>query len=374
MYKNKQERANTSNVETSETPVQIKIATTKGEKEDIYRFRYQVFVEEMSTPLHAADHTNKMIVDEIDKRSILLYAQVDSKIVGTARMTIGDINQFPGWISETFKFAHFKKMLKGYTNQKIGLSTKIAISPEYRGSTVMYRLISDIFRIYNDHRIQFTFSGGNPRMIQLYERVGYRRFTENFTEPGYGLLIPLVFIHDDIDHLKLVRSPLYRIAPKTKKSLLSNKFYQAFPDANKYINSQLIIKNPSMLETIFDPTIKYALPLGDFNKKEIFTLIQLGAIFPCTKGDIIATQGEMSNELYFLLSGSLSSTSSFGVNSLIPGDCFGHGLTGPKPYSEQIIAVSESSLLIVSNLAFGKFKHLHPDAAVRLENFLRMGE
>lgn len=346
--------------------IQIKFANTKSEKEEIYRFRYEVFVEELSTPVQNADHQSKKISDELDAHSILLYALAGSKIIGTARMAIYNMENFPNWIAATFYLKKFKSILHNYDNTKIGLSTKIAIAPAYRGSTVMYRLISEIYKIYSKHQIQLSFSGGNPRMIQLYERVGYRRFTSNFTEPGYGLLVPFVFIHDDIAHLKAVNSPLYRVAPKINHSVLAERFYQAFPKAKEYINSQ--IKNSSLqyIKYLFDGRIKHFPPLNNLNEQERNTLIQLGAIFHCNKGDIITTVGEISNELYFLLSGTLSATSASCSHLLQPGHCFGCGINGPKPYEQQITAVTEADLLIISNHVFAKFSHLHPLAAKKL--------
>lgn len=352
--------------ENPEKQIQMKIANTESEKEKIYQFRYEVFVEEMSTPVHAADHQNKRIVDELDQHSILIYALAGSQIIATARVTIGNTDQFPEWLSTTFSFSKFNDLLYDYPNKKVGLTTKMAIASPYRGSTIMFRLIAEMYKIYNDYQIQFSFGGGNPRLIQLYERVGYRRFTKNFTEPGYGLLIPLVFIHDDIGHLKLVRSPLYRLFPKTQESVLSKRFYKAFPESTKHINSQLQDHSSSLIQSLLNNNDKYLSPLNSLTKEERTTLIQLGAIIHCTEDDVITTVGEMSNELYFLLSGSLAAKSSSRLYNIYPGQCFGDGISGPREYSEQIIATTESYLLIIPTLSFGKFKQLFPKKSLHL--------
>lgn len=350
--------------ENHDKQIQMKIARTEGEKEKIYQFRYEIFVEEMSTPVHAADHRNKTIVDELDQHSILIYAVTGSKIIATARVTIGNTDLFPEWLSTTFSFSKFNDLLYDYPNKKVGLTTKMAIAPAYRGSTIMFRLIAEMYKIYNDYQVQFSFGGGNPRLIQLYERVGYRRFTRNFTEPGYGLLIPLVFIHDDIGHLKSVRSPLYRLFPKTQQSVLSKRFYKAFPESIKHINSQLQDHSSKLIQSILND--KYLMPLNTLTKEERNTLIQLGAIIHCTEDDIITTVGEMSSELYFLLSGLLSAQSSSKLYKIYPGQCFGDGINGSRAYSEQITAVTESDLLIISTASFEKFNHMFPNKALHI--------
>lgn len=350
-----------------ETHIQMKIATTEKEKNQIYQFRYKIFVEEMTTPVHAADHKRKMIIDDLDKHSTLIYALIGSKIIATSRVTIGDIDQFPDWLASIFSLNKFKDMLHDYPNRNIGLTTKMAIDPAYRGSTVMFRLIAEMYKIYNDHQIQFSFGGGNPRLIQLYERVGYRRFTRNFTEPGYGLLIPIVFIHDDIDHLKAVRSPLFRLFPKTKNPVLLNRFYESFPDATKHINSQLKDSSLTFIQKILQNQMTYQSPFCQFTQEERNLLIQLGAIIHCTKDDVITTVGEMSSELYFLLSGSLSVHSPHRSQILQPGQAFGHISSNPAPYSVQITAQTEADLLIIPDTSFQKFVHLYPEKALNLE-------
>nr|WP_092074508.1 cyclic nucleotide-binding domain-containing protein [Dendrosporobacter quercicolus]NSL49102.1 cyclic nucleotide-binding domain-containing protein [Dendrosporobacter quercicolus DSM 1736]SDM99528.1 hypothetical protein SAMN04488502_11027 [Dendrosporobacter quercicolus] len=352
--------------DNQDNPIRFRIANSIREKNAIYRFRYDIFVNEMSSSAHSADHKNKKVIDDLDQNSILLYASVGSEIIATARLTISETEDFPSWLSEIFCFPKFKQMLYDYENKKIGLTTKMAISQKYRGSTLMYRLIAEMYKVYNEFQVQLSFGGGNPRLIQLYERVGWRRYTKNFTEPGYGLLLPLVFIHDDVAHLKSVHSPLYRFFPKTQQSVLASRFKLAFPESYKHINSQFKDLTQKYIQSIFNNEIKHFPPLNNLNEQERNTLIQLGAIFHCNEGDIITTVGEISNELYFLLSGTLSATSASCSHLLQPGHCFGCGINGPKPYEQQITAVTEADLLIISNPVFAKYSHLHPLAAKKL--------
>ncbi|GBG56698.1 hypothetical protein SPFL3102_02577 [Sporomusaceae bacterium FL31] len=349
--------------------IQIRIATETWEKERIYQFRYNIFVEEMSKQC-PVDHQNKQMRDDLDEKSILLYAECESEIVGTSRITIAKPDDFPKWLSNIFALQKFKDMLG--INSEIGFSTKVAIAPAYRGSTVMYQLIAEHFKIFQQNNIIVSFSGSNPHLIPMYERIGYRRFTTNFSEPGHGLLIPFVIILDDLDYLKAVHSPLYRlIDKKPHKSIVNESFRQVFPDTKHYINTQLVRKEDlwTHLQTTFDGTTQTDINLlSKLTEKERLSFFKLGAIFSCTKGDCLLSFNEVSNGVYFLLSGSIVAESRKEAKLLQPGQYFGNGLVYQKPSSQQITALKLSEVFIIPRQAFDKYKQLHPTTAAKIIN------
>lgn len=351
--------------------IQIRVATHNWEKEMIFRFRYNIFIEEMSKQCFV-DHKNKKMRDELDDQSILLYAVSDSNIVGTSRITINTLDKFPGWLSDSFCLQKYQTILG--RNAEVAFSTKVAILPEFRGSTVMYQLITEHFKIFQDNNIIVSFSGSNPNLIPLYEKIGYRKFTKNFSEPGHGLLVPFVIILDDTDHLRTVHSPLYRLVKKNRSSsLITDYFKKEFPKANEYINTQLLSRENLLkqLRTVFNGTTQADLHLlSKLNEKEHLSLFKLGAIFSCTKGDCIVRYNEVGSGLYFLLSGSLLSQSTTNSILLKPGQYFGNFITTKNQIPTQISAVTPSDILIIPHQAFERFKHLHPKTAKVILNAL----
>ena len=67
----------------------IHIAETKDEKQAVYRFRYQVYVEEMGRYRSIADHENRLMTEPEDDHSRIFYAAEGDEVVATARLTWG---------------------------------------------------------------------------------------------------------------------------------------------------------------------------------------------------------------------------------------------------------------------------------------------
>lgn len=356
--------------------IKIRVATDEWEKKQIYQFRYEVFVEECARTLTSADHKDKKISDSMDEHSILLYAEANAELVGTMRITIGDIAVFPPPLRKIFSMEKFHSILQSFPNQNLGLTTKLAVKPEYRGSTVMYQLIVENFKISQGERLQFSFGAGNPHLISLYERIGYRRFTKNFTDPGYGLLVPIVFVAEDAEYLRKIHSPLYRLVKNSPYigHNIGEKFQQAFPEAAKHINTRLISKEYviTYIMSKFPRTPLSKLPIfQDLSTHDIVSFLQFGAIFPCTQGDCIISSRETGNELYFLLSGAAVWETEQSAAFLHPGQCFGSGdLTNPVVYSATVTAVIESEIIIITHQDFEKFSHQHAEIATVIHNNL----
>ena len=72
----------------------ILVAQTEGEREAIYRFRYDVYVEEMGRYRSIADHDRRMLVEPEDATANHVYALADGEVVGAARGSWGGAGPF----------------------------------------------------------------------------------------------------------------------------------------------------------------------------------------------------------------------------------------------------------------------------------------
>ena len=64
-------------------------AESEADREELFRFRYAVYVEEMGRYRRAADHAGHRLVDPEDAHSVLYGARQDGVVVGAARTTFG---------------------------------------------------------------------------------------------------------------------------------------------------------------------------------------------------------------------------------------------------------------------------------------------
>lgn len=369
MYKKQELHSDIQVSSQREDSVTMHTATTDLEKEAIYALRFKVFFEELSKPLPGNKKKNEKISDELDEKSILLYAKASSNVIGTLRMTVGTIDTFPEWLSNTFSLNKVKSIINPH--QKIGLLTKLAIDPAYRGTTLMYQFLKEILIISYDHDVKYAFGGCNPNLISFYERMGFIRFaSKNFTEPGYGLLIPIVLITDYLDHFKIARATALRfVREKNTNNASAEAFIKIFPYTKKIINSRLMQGN-----NLWD-YVNAKFPRNSLEKlcffpfltlKERISFLECGAIFLCNTGDLIISRGEKINDLYFVLSGTLATDSKL----LHSGTFFGSNLNHSCLQTNNTIAIEESELLIIPRQQFEKFKHSNTAAASMISETL----
>lgn len=332
--------------------LQVHIATHTWEKEEIYRLRYQVYVEEMGKPL--TNHSKSgQLYDDLDDRSQLIYVQVCKKIIATARLTIDSAKNYPTDLVSIFQLCKFQPEFND--DQLYALGTKLAVKKEYRNSTALYLIISEFYNILADQGIAFWFGGCNPCLIPLYERMGFRRFAPNFHDEGYGLLVPIVILVDDTEYLRAVRSPLYRQARKRAGNpATAQKFTKLFPAASKILNSRLTCPQ-DLWDFITRKLGKSPAGLPIFRnlpERELMSLLASGAVFSCSPGDWLLEENIPCQDLYLLLSGSIAMRSAGKTRILRAGERTGSISFLPEmPDAVTAVILEYSELLVIPQQA-----------------------
>ena len=67
----------------------IHLAETQEEKDAVYRFRYEIYVDEMGRYGAAADHERQLLVEPEDETARIFYAAQDGEVVATSRLSWG---------------------------------------------------------------------------------------------------------------------------------------------------------------------------------------------------------------------------------------------------------------------------------------------
>ncbi len=364
-----------SSKESSESSININIAISAAEKREVYRFRYQTYVEEMSKHPKEADYDNKLLYDELDDWALLLYAKIGSRIIATTRINIGTISYFPQKIIDFLSLKTFENYINEKSNPEFAFTTKVMVAPDYRNSPALYMLMAQCYEICCHNHIHFVFGICNFHLLHLYEKLGCRRYYKNFFYPGYGLAIPIVLLIDDIQHFRKVRSPLLRIARKRK--VLHTKsvewFHTQFTNYLDIINSQIVEEEELwtiLCKRLNCPPTEAITILHKLSVTEAKKFLHCCAIFvQCYSGDIVTSQGDVSYAFNILLSGKLKSLTFQRPTKeyVIPGQHFGaNGLTEHTKHTEEIVAISSADILVLSGIAFQKFYHSQPDIAHKI--------
>lgn len=343
----------------------IHIAQSLEECQAIFHLRYQVYVDEQKRQLSDSDCVGQMLIDAMDDNGILLYLRADNAIVGTLRLHIGPIDSFPQEISLPLQMQTFQPILRNKNNSYISFSSKLAVQANFRHSPAVYMLLAKAYEIFREQEISFNFCGCAPYLLSFYEQLGFRRYIGNFAVPDYGYMVPLVLITDDADYLRVVRSPLYRIA-KSKPTCqqISELFSETFPAAREVINTR-VNKSIDVLKYIRFCKLrveKIALFKG-LSLYEIEKVLSYCVIINCQINDILVYPTDVGNELFLVLSGLFLRTSTDYQSQRIfkPSQMFG-GDALVRPYevrNYQVQALTSSILLILSTQQFHNLCQRH---------------
>lgn len=359
-----------TSVSTKEEPIRIGIATTPEEKKEVYRFRYNIYAEEIGYNL-AYDNENKLLYEELDDWAILLTAHIGTILIGTARVNIGTISDFSLDIVETYRMNKFKKFYKEGDNPYFTVLSRAMISPQYRSSAVAYLFAIKMYELSCDYQVQFGFLNCNFHLISFYERAGHVRIDKNTIDfDDCSPLAGFVILLDDIDHLRAVRSPVFRIA--CKRTILNkevvNLFYAEFSHEIKTtINSRLITSEELWIVICkYSDNYNYDIPLlSSLSSWEAkLFLHSCGSIVHCHIGDRITSWGNISQELIILLSGKAHSSQK---GTILPGKyCGDNGLADLTKHASTVIALTNLDILVLSYYNFSSFRKRRPDIARKI--------
>jgi CRP-like cAMP-binding protein/predicted GNAT family N-acyltransferase len=372
---NKNPKTMSYTTETTENSIKICIAITPEEKREIYHFRYQTYVEEMSKHIEEGDYANKLLYDELDEWALLLYAKIGSVIIATERINIGTLADFPQKVVDILSLNEFQNCYTEHGDQKFAYITKLMVAPSHRGSPVLYLLMAECYEICCHRQIQFGFGICNFYLLRLYEQMGFHRYCKNFVYPGHGLAVPIVLLADDIQHFRIIRSPLLRIA--RKKGALNTQevewFHDKFTRNSPIINSQTVTEEELwsiLCKGLNSPPTEAIALLQELSEAEAKKFLHsCGSYVQCASGDIITSQGDFSYSYDILISGKLKSlTFHHPIKEYtLSGQHFGaNGLTEHNKHTEDIAAVTSTQLLVLSGAVFPRFFHSHPEIAHKI--------
>lgn len=352
---------------------QVLVATTPEERHAIYRFRYNVYVEEMGKNPRYANHTERILKDELDDTATLLYLMIDGNIAATVRRNLLHLTPLPATLRMALQIDRF---MDAFPASALSFDSRFMVAPKWRNSFVAGLIVTEVYRMARQQGIQFDFSHASPWLVPFYENLGFRRYTDNFLDEDAGLQIPMVSLFEDIEHLRLVHSPFYRLARRLpNRSIAKDWFVQAFPQHTKFFNTyehsieQVWNFWLSQQQAISNQTVSLFQGLTEENIKK---LLKHGAFHPVKAGEAILRMGDINNSVFVVLSGtvqrsSISNTAASSLSTLGPYQFFGEAtLFAELPSPEQVIALTDTELLILPRQAMMRAMKTMPEAICQL--------
>ena len=183
-------------------------AVDAAAKNEVYRFRYRIYVEQMGLQQKYADRLRKRIVEPLDETARIYAAYRDGAIVGTIRG-----NRF-----SDLSTAYYRKLYRidgrfPFDPDEMSLTTKLMFDPAMQRSPYPIRLIMHYARDFNATRpCKIDFIDCRRWLLPFFLKLGYVDYLGWVVHDEYGSVRPLFCPADQVARLQRLRSPLAAIA------------------------------------------------------------------------------------------------------------------------------------------------------------------
>lgn len=340
---------------TSDEDIEVRLATTDAEREAVYRFRYEVYVEELGRYRAIADHEHRRLSDPEDAHSWIAYATAHDEVVGSFRVTWGG-DGFSERQVEQYQLAPF---LAELPPERTAVGERTMISPRWRGADLFSTLGEATSSLTAEHDIRVVFGACEPHLISFYGRYQRPYGTRNINTPEAGFLVPLVSfpqgpeallefgatgqlptcVQHAIDGTGTVLGPLF----------VGDDEYQ------RWVHGAVGVLESSVFDGLD----------GD----GVTSVIQRSNVVTCDAGDRLLKTGGSAHNMFVVLDGSLVvSRNGVPVGTVGPGEVVGemaHLLSQPRAFDVDVVE-DGTRVLSLSERTLMRLTETAPAAAARL--------
>ncbi len=283
----------------------VRFAESHEELEASYRLRYSVYIEGMGRLKDKADHTRKELRDAADEVARCIIAVKNNTTIGTLRVFWGKDSSFSPTLVQAYNLDCF---LDNIAQEKICIAERLVVDEVSRGSSTTLLIYKELMHFVIKNKIEAVFLDCEPHHLNSYLKLGFRPFASTYSYPGIGLVIPMVLVSGDYQHMKQVGSPF---ALLTREQDLDYCHYtetllSIILEQNKII-SQNTTNYEKFLEIIYEFMEKRNREggrfLDGFSEEELEKILRKTHIIECRKGSQITVRGNPSQSVYILLSG-----------------------------------------------------------------------
>lgn len=344
-----------------------RLAESAEERTAIQRFRYDVYVDELHRYGRRADHAERMLVDDEDEWSWLLYIAEGEDILASTRITWGG-HGFSERQIDQYRLAPF---LEELPHGVLAVGERVMVRADKRGSELAGQLRAAIQPIQREHGVRAVFGAFEPHLVSMYIAQTLQRpyANRNINHADAGYLVPMLSLIDGPEALTgLGREPGL---PQCIEATMAS---------NGTIRSPLL-EEPATYASYVDRALE-GLTVVAFEGVAVAERARCTAgsfTIRCFEGDRVVTSGGTARNLYIVLRGELiiGRDNPRQVIPLMPGDVIGEDSflsKGLRTYNADVVG-AEAELLSLSDRALRALKDDAPTAAATLSaNLTRISE
>lgn len=360
-------------IEHENSRLQVYIARDEESCRRIYQFRYRVRIEALAGESAQADHKAKTLSDPLDRSAFHIYAAIGSaggEIAASVRLSAGMADKALAALTSQEGFGAFQEFGIG----AISMSSQLFIGPEWQNSMAASLAMCAVYKLARRSGSRFDFSHCAPSLVSLYQRLGYRRFRDNYMDDELGYQVPLVLVTEDYPYLTRVHSPLMNIAREmTNPPDTGAWFTRNFPDyAQAPVESAMADDEFwRYLARKLNQTPNAGIPLLEgLSYTQAMAFIRAGSVLNCKAGSPIVKAGQMGREMFVILSGSVrvhAGQDKAEIATLKRGNIFGElAYLSEAPRTADVVASEDSELLVLSQEIVQKIMDKMPVIAARV--------
>ena len=352
-------------------------AESEAEREAVFRFRYDIYVEEMGRYRDVADHAARRFSEPEDAVSRIVYAGRDGRVVGTARLTWGGLGPIPERMVRQYGLAPFLERLPP---EAIAVGERAMIAPALRGSDLVLEMIGRGMRFANANRIQLSFGDCEPHLLNLYLELGYRPYSrDNVNSREAGYLIPILFANEDVAHLRRIGSPLLEFATDFGAEARVPEWLDGLLEAGTSVTSSRLTSARAYWSQVHGALSELAgrrlSALDGMSEDEARRCLEKSNIIECDAGDRILKKGGTARNMFVVLDGALEVRDGDAVVATLgPGDVFGEmAFLLERPRSMDVYAASDDVRILSLSESLLR-KMIDDDATVAAQLLLNVAK
>lgn len=355
-------------------------AETEAEREAVFHFRYQIYVQEMGRYRSVADHQQERFAEPEDDHSLLFYASVDgpgSEVVATSRVTCGGDGLSPRQI-EQYQLEPFLERMPA---EVMAVGERAMVRPDLRGGSLFLDLMGRSFAAINRRRIQLMFGASEAHLLSLYQGLGMRTYSQrNINSAEAGYLIPQLLVVEDVEYLRRLKSPFAGFAEDFGADRRVPEGLAELLEGGSAVMSRRLASGEEYWEEVHEALegaegIRPSA-LEGLEQDEAERALEKSNIIECDPGDVVVKRGGVSRNLYVVLEGTLEVRDGERVVAVLStGDVFGEMsfLLGRPRSMDVVAAVPDTRVLSLSESAIRSLIEEDPrSASVVLLNVSKM--
>ncbi len=194
--------------ESEGLPIEIRTIQTDSERDAVYRFRYDIYVELMQRHQHYADHHKKVIEEPLDYNGYIVAAFQGTEVLATLRANF--LSDPP---ADYYRKIYKTDLFEGISPDQMTMTTKLIVTPRLRKTAIPLKVM--IFLAHSFHfriGVQFDFLDCNKPLIPFFQKYGYQSYIGWTFHREYGKVRPMFCASGDINYLEAIRSPFFKVA------------------------------------------------------------------------------------------------------------------------------------------------------------------